>query len=311
MGTALTPTGITFSDSTTQTTAYAAQLGNTSENALFFGGTPSGGTGAICSILNTINSQGVTSQDTVMSNNNRNGAAGGKFGTGSGYYFGGYNWGTIYGFSNYYTTITGNGVFSSDSTSVGTARGYHACVNYGGNLSLIIYGYTGSDYSRALNLVSSVGVIAADVTAAQSARSDVSGFSYGGDKGAVFGKTAYNLVSNTGSIAADVSTSTTFTQSASATYGYDKGIVFIGALTGYRVSNTGVFTSVTPSPSSSANRGWTGAVYGGDKAMIAYGSNSGSSVINSQLLISNTGIYAAERSGVGTAREYPAATSIT
>lgn len=303
-------TDITFSDGTTMSTApLGGQLGNTSENAMIFGGTTTTAVDTGCSILNTINSQGVTSQDTTMSNTTRKAHAGGKFGNGNGYYFGGYNWGTLYMFGNYYTTITGNGVFSSDSMSVGGAKGYHGVVNYGVTKSVSAYGYNGSVSLNTANYVESTGVIAGDVTVAGSAKSGngMAGFSYGGDKGSFAGAYTYNLVTNTGVIAADASLSGLGYTTAAATYGYDKGYIYNNG-TKYTVSNTGVFTST--SLSSFAVRGTCGSTYGGDKAVFFGGSDGNSTTYNKQLLISNTGVATLLSTSVASTREYAAATSV-
>ena len=98
----------------------------------------------------------------------------------------------------------------------------------------IVYGNDGS-VSSLSNLVSTVGVVATDVTGVGTARSDLGACGYGEDKGIfAYGYSGgyvnmSNLVSNAGVIATDVTGVGTARGSVMATqYGYDKGIFFGG-----------------------------------------------------------------------------------
>jgi len=103
------------------------------------------------------------------------------------------------------------------------------------------YGYSGS-YVSMTNLVSSSGVVAADVTGVGTARWYIAAASYGGDK-AIFGYgdnggnlSITNLVSNSGVVAANVTgVGTARYFLAAAGYGTDKAIFGYG-YTGSNVS---------------------------------------------------------------------------
>jgi len=141
------------------------------------------------------------------------------------------------------------------------------------------FGTTGDGGSAAgvtatTNLVSSVGVISADVSGIGTARYVLGGAGYGTDK-AIFAfgdaggsKTAIsNLVSNSGVVASDTS---------------------------------GVGT---------ARVGLGSATYGTDKAIYAYGTTGGGTNVSMSNLVSNSGVVASDVTGVGTARRYLAATN--
>ena len=145
-----------------------------------------------------------------------------------------------------------------------------------------IFGFgNGSGYANTgvTNIVSSAGVVASDVSAVGTARNSLAAASYGGDKAIfAYGHTSTsgnqtsslkNLVSNSGVVASDV---------------------------------TGVGT---------ARRYLAAASYGGDKAIFAYGSTAGNGVsyVSLKNLVSNSGVVAADVSGVGTARGLLAAAS--
>ena len=138
-----------------------------------------------------------------------------------------------------------------------------------------IFGFgNGAGYANTgvTNIVSSSGVVASDVSAVGTARSGLAASSYGGDKAIfAYGHTTTsgnqtsslkNLVSNSGVVASDV---------------------------------TGV---------GSARRYLAAASYGGDKAIFAYGTTAGNGVayVSLKNLVNNSGVVAADVTGVGTAR---------
>jgi hypothetical protein len=136
-------------------------------------------------------------------------------------------------------------------------------------------------------------------------------FAYGGNAGNV---SISNLVSNTGVVATDTAgVGTARFNPAGCSYGGDKGIFaygLIGSTTtniSNKVSNTGVVAANTTGVGSS-RYGLAGCEYGGDKGIFAYGSTAttASSRTNLSNLVSNTGVVAANTTGVGTPRWTPA-----
>ena len=132
--------------------------------------------------------------------------------------------------------------------------------------ALFGYGNTGSNVSMS-NLVSSSGVVAADVTGVGTARYSLAAAGYGSTGQAIvgYGKTSSavsmtNKVSNLGVVATDVS---------------------------------GVGT---------ARWNLAATSYGGDKAIFGYGEVLGTVWLSMSNLVNNTGVVAADVTGVGTAR---------
>ena len=173
------------------------------------------------------------------------------------------------------------------------------------------YGRTGGQLSMT-NLVSGVGVVAADVTGVGTARYYLAAAGYGGDK-AIFGygytsaNTAItNLVSSTGVVATDTTgVGTARANLAAAGYGGDKAIFGYGyvaassSLTNL-VSSAGVVATDTAGVGT-ARYDLAAAGYGTDKAIFGYGSGS---LTN---LVSNSGVVATDTAGVGTNRDRLAA----
>jgi len=109
--------------------------------------------------------------------------------------------------------VSNTGVVASNSSGSGTAKIASAAASYGGDKAILGYGRTtyGSAASRIslTNLVSNLGVVAADTTGVGTARYSLAAVGYGGDK-AIFGygdsgsyQSITNLVSNTGVVATD------------------------------------------------------------------------------------------------------------
>jgi len=183
------------------------------------------------------------------------------------------------------------------------------------------FGYTGSNVSMT-NLVSSSGVVAADVTGVGTARNRPAAAGYGGDK-AIFGygnsgsvTSITNLVNNSGVVAADVTgVGTARNELAATSYGGDKAIFGYGYSGSYvsmtnLVSNVGVVA--TDVSGVGTGRGSLAACgYGGDKAIFGYGYIWSGGPIHYSLtnLVSNLGVVASDTTGVGTARYGAAAAS--
>ena len=188
---------------------------------------------------------------------------------------------------------------------------------------LFAFGSGSSGRFTGRNLVSSSGVIASDVSGAGTARSNLAGTTYGGDKGIfAFGNPAgsgytnlSNLVSNSGVIASDTSGVGTARQGlAGARYGGDGRALFafgfIGPATGISnlVSSSGVVATDTSAVGTGRNY-LGGANYGGDKAIFGYGRLNSGSVTGITNLVNNSGVVGSDVSGVGTARKEVASAS--
>jgi hypothetical protein len=214
-------TGVVVADQTALTgtprTALAA-AGYGTDKAIFgFGYYQPGGTYDVTSVTNLVNNLGVVAADVT------NATATARFGLAAAGYGGDK---AIFGFggdflSDLSTTnlVSNTGVVAADQTALtGTARNLLAAASYGGDKAIFGFGIAGTNVPSApslsiTNLVSNLGVVAADVTnATATARSDLAAAGYGGDK-AIFGYgfirpaitilSTTNLVSNLGVVAAD------------------------------------------------------------------------------------------------------------
>jgi hypothetical protein len=218
------------------------------------------------------------------------------------------------GYSSLSNLINSSGVVAADVTGVGTARAYLAGASYGVDKAIFGFGTTGS-VTGVTNLVNNSGVVAADVSAVGTARNEVAAAAYGGDK-AIFGfgttgsaTNTTNLVNSSGVVQSDGSGVGTAKNNPSACgFGVDKAIFAYGtAGTSNIVNNSGVLQSDVTVSGTTGVTYRAAAGYGTDKGIFAYGVISGKT--SHKNLVSNTGVIAADVSGVGTARGGPAACS--
>jgi hypothetical protein len=72
--------------------------------------------------------------------------------------------------------VSNTGVVATDTTGVGTARGYLAAAGYGNDKAIFGYGFSTTNIT---NLVSNTGVVASDTTGVGTARSNLAAASYG------------------------------------------------------------------------------------------------------------------------------------
>ena len=165
------------------------------------------------------------------------------------------------------------------------------------------------------NLVSNVGVMAADVAAVGTARFSGAATEYGGDKG-IFGfgtqttgwtyTAITNLVSNAGVVASDqaATTGTARDGLAACEYGYNKGIFGYGVSAASMtnlVSGNGVVSTDVTGVGTGRNT-LSACEYGNDKGIFGYGHVAPSRVAITNL-VSNTGVVAADQAATtGTAR---------
>ncbi len=284
------------------------------QKAIFaFGKAASGKT----AVSNLVNSSGVIASDTAAVGSVKAGGGGASYGGDKG----------ILGFgegASDWTAVTNlvntSGVIASDTSAVSGASGrYCTACSFGADRAMFLYGYgwDGSanvDFPKA-NLVSNVGVVASDTTAAGTARRYPGSVRYGGSDGGkaiVYGgapggsnTNLSNLISSSGVIASDTTGVGTARQyPAGAPYGGDKAIFAYGYTSSNvnvanKVSNEGVISSDITGVGT-ARRGVYGAPYGGDKGILAYGVVS--SEVSMSNLVSNSGTVGSDVSGVGTAR---------
>jgi hypothetical protein len=223
--------------------------------------------------------------------------------------------------------ISSAGVVASDTPTVAQARQGACGVGYGGDKGIFSGGANGNGgltTSFVYNYVSNTGVISSDNSSSGTARTFSMGAIYGSDKGVVFGgapggnpagSSQLNYLSNTGVFSGSSLTPTAGTRGAGFGLSYggnnDKGIIGMGAsgpagltaATQQLVSNTGVISATTPIVGATSRRNVTGAAYGGDKGIVAFGSTATSPyATNISNLISNTAVIASDTPGVGTAR---------
>jgi hypothetical protein len=181
------------------------------------------------------------------------------------------------------------------------------------NQALFAYGTTGSKVSIS-NLVNSLGVVSADVTGVGTARSELSGTKYGGDKGIIaYGITSgdvslKNLVSNTGVVSADVAGVGTARRRAGSTgYGVGLAIIAYGSaptagvayLSLSNLVNTSGVIAADVTGVGTARNGAMGARYGDGLAIFAYGDSGSNSNISNK--VNSSGVVATDTTGVGTA----------
>ena len=244
-------------------------------------------------------------------------------GNDEGIFWGGYTAGGRISETN---LVSNTGVVSSDVAGTGTGREQAAGCEYGGDKGIVGYGSGDSGLLSSTNLISNTGVASSDVTGVGTARYALSACSYGEDKG-IFGYgyaalSMTNLVSNTGVVGTDVTgVGTARQESAACEYGEDKGIFAFG-MSGANwrddqvsmsnlVSNTGVVSSDVAGVGTA--RSYLAACsYGDDKGIFGYGfgvdGGGGQLKFSMTSLVSNTGVVSSDVTGVGTARDGPAAT---
>ena len=229
------------------------------------------------------------------------------------------------------TGIVTSNVANGISTMSLSGAGYgidKAIFAFGNNLYTTSNCYVTSYFNPSYNntrLVSNTGAVASESATLASIKTGGAAATYGGDK-AIFsfgynatgiGSVYTNLVSNTGIPQADITSSGTGRAHLAASgYGGDKAIFGYGwtgsnVSTSNLVSNTGVIATDT-SGVGTMRHGLAAATYGFDKVIFAYGTTGAefaSPPVNTKNLVSNTGVVANDVAGVGTARNYLAASS--
>ena len=290
------------------------------QNGIFGYGTP--GSAPYSTATNIVSSSGVVASDVSGVGTARNGVAATMYGGDKAIF--------AYGSTNVSNLVSSSGVLAADVSGVGTSRsGLKGC-KYGDDKAIFAFGYAGGGtpgYISTSNLVSNVGVIGSDVSGVGTGRRYLGAAGYGEDKGIfAYGYAAggvthstKNLVNNSGVVASDASgVGTARWTLSSATYGTDKAIFGYGAVgsgggggfPAYAtvsitnlVNNSGVVATDTTGVGTV--RTYPGACgYGEDKAIFGYGAthNPPGNMMNLTNLVNNSGVVAADVTGVGTAR---------
>ena len=226
------------------------------------------------------------------------------------------------GFFDETNKVSNVGVVATGVTGVGTGRSASIATEYGGDKGIIAYGYFSqpgpTGFTAISNLVSSSGVVAADVSGVDTVRGAGAGCEYGGDKGIFsFGynnissnpATWSSLVSIVGVIASDVSFAEGVTgriQCTGCEYGTQTAIVGYGsaparsAITNL-ISSVGVVVADQAATTGSARNAPAACSFGEDKGLFGYGQTTGGKTAITNI-VSNTGVVASDVSGVGSAR---------
>ncbi|CAB4167607.1 hypothetical protein UFOVP1666_76 [uncultured Caudovirales phage] len=178
--------------------------------------------------------------------------------------------------------VSNTGAVGTESATLATNKHSGAATSYGGDKAIFAYGSTTFEsvstggYISTINLVSNTGIPQTDIAGVGTARSWTAASSYGGDK-AIFG------------------------------YGWNGGNISITNL----VSNTGVVSNDTAGVGT-MRHGLAAATYGYDKVIFGYGTTGAANAgppVSLTNLVSNVGVVANDIAGVGTARNYLAASS--
>lgn len=236
------------------------------DKAIFGYGSTSGPTTYVL-ISNLVSNTGVVATDTSAAGLARSGLAAAGYGTDKGIFGFGFTPTLSPVFNTSITNLVSNtGVIASNTPGVGTIRDSLAAASYGGDKAIFGYGYSQSViFYNMTNLVSNTGVVASDTPGVGLGRRLLAAAGYGGDKAVfAYGQTPAsptlspaNLVSNTGVVATNSSTiGPTRSSLSGSMYGGDKALFGVsgGASFAY-VSNTGVFTSESPTPTGNRSNG--------------------------------------------------------
>jgi hypothetical protein len=282
--------------------------------------------GGVQNVTNLVSNTGVVATDTAGVGTARDALAAASYGGDKAIFGYGYTTAAV-SLSN---LVSNTGVVATDTTGVGTARYGLAAANYGGTNTTAAFAYgttTAATGVSMKNLVSNAGVVAADVTGVGTGRWYLAAAPYGttGQSAFAYGQTtptAYsslkNLMNASGTIATDVTGVGTARSQVTATkYGnYASGTsLFVGGFTGSAalttvnlLSNTGVIATDTTQAAGTARNGAAASAFGGNtgNAIMAFG-NSGGTLYNVSNIISSSGVFAADTTGVGTARSTLAA----
>ncbi len=289
------------------------------------------GPGTAFNVSNLVSSAGVIATDSggMSSLRTQYGAAG--YDTDKAVFAAGLNAsGTSVGTVNYITNAGGVG---ADVTSATAAAGYWSGATFGLNKAIFtcfsVWITNAGTLRNICYTLSNTGVWAAtsastfyhQVGAAVGYGVDTALLAYGTSATTSGGAGSTSVfrscyVSNTGTISAESATSNSYLvgarQNAATRYGIDKGVFTDLYNTGSQViiyvTNVGVI-GADQSISRTRRTNYACTTYGGaaGTAMGAFGNDGVSTNLNSKFIISNTGVFASDTSGAGTARNSVAA----
>jgi hypothetical protein len=257
----------------------------------------------------------------------------------------GYDGGATYGFdkgifcfgedNTDFTAITNlcsaTGVVATDTAAVSGVSGrYSTGGGYGGDKGIVAMGYSGGPsgvgYTGISNLISSEGVVAADVSTPGSVTGRAQPMlcpfglensntliAYGNTPAA---QNMSNIVSTEGVIGADI-TGVGTAKGGGGACRYSEGLGVIAYGTGvapapyYNNSNKVNISGVVATDTSgvgTARYGVAACGYGGDKGIFAFGAASGNLGISN--LVNTSGVVSSDVAAVGTARNHPGSAGI-
>jgi hypothetical protein len=137
------------------------------------------GTSGPYSMTNKVSNTGVVSSDTTGVGTGRYGLTAAGYGTDKAIFGYGYFAGGSGGYQSMTNLVSNTGVVATDTTGVGTARGWLAAAGYSGDKAIFGYGSANTGASAITNLVSNTGVVATNTTGVGTARSNLAAASYG------------------------------------------------------------------------------------------------------------------------------------
>ena len=303
---------ITYNDSTTESSA------KTGSRVIFGYGYTSDGTRT--AITNLVSNYGNVSADVTGVGTSRNSLAAASYGGDKVIFgFGINNSANAVGTTNLVSNL---GIVGNDVSAVGYAKTGVAAAAYGDDgQALFAFGYYQaiSSYVGFTNLVSNIGVVAADTSPTSgTGRGYLGAGTYDNNK-AVFafgyttggGAWSYmnetNYFSNTGVWSGYGTTVSNVGRNycSASSFGTGQVIFGLGSVSGGYTNKFSIMSNVAVWASdvttvATARQGIASASYGGDKAIFGFGTTGVPQ--NMTNLVSNTGVVASDTTGVGTVR---------
>lgn len=290
------------------------------QTALYYAGAAYSGNvyAGTSNIINYITNTGTVGADNSTTGISRYDTGGGLYGSaGAGVIGTGVHYPSP-AYSYAYDVYSSTGIISASGNSISTyvSMGNSCC--YGGDKHVFAFGLNnGSQVTSQIFKVTNTGVMSASGTNAGTARTAQSnGVNYGGKNLGLFwaGQSGGNnqlYVMNYVNSSGDVgSNQTAF---GTARFGYasmplgDQGLLAFGQIGnsfasshsyGTLVSNTGTFVSETDH-TNAIRANCLGTAYGGNKGIVCYGYVNGTGWSKATVLISNTNVWAADSTSLG------------
>jgi hypothetical protein len=174
-------TGVVSNDvsgvGTARTQVGAAGYGT--DKAIFGYGIFVAGNVIVTAMTNLVSNTGVVGNDVTGVGTGRFNVAAVTYGTDKAIFGYGQSGPPNYVPSSITNLVSNTGVVSTDTTGVGTARGYLAAAGYGVDTAIFGYGNAGPSMVSITNLISNTGVVASDTTGVGTARAGLGAATYG------------------------------------------------------------------------------------------------------------------------------------